>query len=96
MKYWIALLATVPSFAYAASDVTVTSFRFLEQSGRFSPTAELCGETKVPTGKPQMIKITSDPNSKGPALYYVWAGPEGKFCAVIATFTGNANAEIQN
>lgn len=81
-------------FAFAGS-VKVTSFRFLENNApHFSPTAELCGEILAPTGKPEMIKITSDPDSKGPAYYYIWAGKDGKFCSVIATFTGKANADL--
>ena len=78
-----------------ASDVKVTSFRFLESGSHFSPAAEICGELLSPTGKPEMVKITSDPGPKGSALYYSWVGPEGKFCSVIATFTGKAEVETQ-
>lgn len=81
------------SFGFA-SDVKITSFRFLENGVHFSPAAEMCGELVVPTGKTEMIKITSDPDSKSPATYYVWAGKEGKFCSIIATFTGQASANL--
>lgn len=83
------------SLSAFASEVKVTSFRFLESGNHFSPAAEMCGELLVSTGKTEMIKITSDPDSKSPANYFTWAGPEGKFCSVIATFTGKANVDIQ-
>lgn len=76
------------------SEVKVTSFRFLDHGQHFSPTAEICGELVVQTGRFEMIKIVSDPDSKGPAIYNVWSGKDGKFCSVIATFTGKANAEL--
>ncbi len=78
-----------------ASDVKVTSFRFLESGSHFSPAAELCGELIAPTGKSEMIKVVSDPQSKGPAAYHVWTGKDGKFCSVIATFTGKAEADLE-
>ncbi len=57
--------------------------------------AELCGELIAPTGKSEMIKVVSDPQSKGPAAYHVWTGKDGKFCSVIATFTGKAEADLE-
>ena len=91
---FVNLFVFVPIVA-VASDVKVTSFRFLESGSHFSPAAEICGELLTPSGKPEMVKITSDPGSKGPGLYYSWAGPEGKFCSIIATFTGKAEVETQ-
>lgn len=86
------IVFSIPAFA---ADVKITSFRYLDRAGNFSPTAELCGEVVTPTNKPEMVKVTIDPKSKSPGYYYPWAGPEGKFCVVVATFTGNAEAELQ-
>lgn len=83
------------SAAAVASDVKITSFRFLDQAPRRSPAAELCGQVTPPTGKAEMIKIVSDPDSKGPGNYYTWAGANGKFCSVIATYTGQAEAVLE-
>lgn len=91
--FTIAMLIAGPIFA--ASDVKITSFKFLDHSSHFTPGAEICGEVVAPTGKPEMIKIVSDPSSKNPGRYYTWAGPEGKFCSIIATYTGLAEAELQ-
>ncbi len=88
------LACTTLSINVLAADVKITSFRFLENGSNFSPAAELCGELVTPSGKPEMIKITSDPGAKGPGLYYTWAGKDGKFCSLLATYSGQANAEL--
>ncbi len=95
MKAILAILVSMAGATALASDVKVTSFRFLQSGSSFSPAAELCGELVAPTGKPEMIKIVSDPNSKGSATYYVWTGKEGKFCSVLATYTGKAEADLE-
>lgn len=95
MKTILAILVSMAGSTALASDVKVTSFRFLESGSHFSPAAELCGELVAPTGKPEMVKIVSDPNSKGSATYHVWTGKEGKFCSVLATYTGKAEADIE-
>lgn len=77
-----------------ASTVKVTSFRFVDSGRYYSAAAELCGELLAPTGKFEMIKIVSDPTSKNPAHYFTWSGKGGKFCQMIATFTGQAEAEL--
>lgn len=77
-----------------ASGVKVTSFRYLQTSGPFSPVAEICGELVEITGQPEMVKVVADPKSKGPGTYHVWTGKDGKFCSVIATFSGQAEAGV--
>lgn len=91
----IAATLLIGTDALASSDVKITSFKFLDHGSHFTPGAELCGELVSPTGKPEMVKIVSDPEEKAPGNYYAWAGPEGKFCAVIATYTGKADASLQ-
>ncbi len=90
--FFVGFAVIFSSFAFA-TEVKITSFRFLTHGPQFSPLAELCGELTSSTGKPEMINITSDPDSKGAASYHIWSGKDGKFCSVIATFTGKANAE---
>ncbi len=89
----LALGFSSASFAFAA-DVQITSFKFLVSGSHFSPAAELCGVLVAPTGKFEMVKILSDPNSKGPAPYYAWTGKDGKFCHIIATYSGSAEAGL--
>lgn len=91
----IILLITFVSTASFAAGVKVTSFKFLDHGSHFTPGAELCGEVTQPTGKPEMIKIVSDPGSKSPGSYYAWAGTDGKFCTLIATYTGKAEADLE-
>ena len=95
MKAILTILVSTAGAAAFASDVKVTSFRFLQSGSSFSPAAELCGELVAPTGKPEMVKIVSDPNSEGSATYHVWTGKEGKFCSVLATQTGKADVDIE-
>ena len=78
-----------------ASAVKIKTFRFLNSGSSFSAAAELCGELVAPTGKPEMVKIVSDPTSKVPGNYFAWTGKDGKFCSVIATYTGNAEADLE-
>lgn len=92
MNKVIFLTISLPAVSFA-SDVKVTSFRFLQSGSHSSAAAEICGELINPTAKPEMVKITSDPGSKGPGQYYSWTGPEGKFCSVIATYTGKAEVD---
>ena len=90
------LIATIflqsPVFA---SGVKITNFRFLNNSTSYSAAAELCGVLVAPSGKPEMIKIISDPASKGPGNYIVWTGKDGKFCSVIASYTGQAEVDLE-
>ncbi len=93
-RFCISIFCFLTSVAAFGADIKVTSFRFLESGAHFSPGAEFCGELVAPTGKAELIKVTSDPDSKGPGIYYTWAGKDGKFCLILATYTGQANAEI--
>lgn len=93
-KSSVFLLLMIAGQLAMASGVKVTSFHFLETGTRLSPTAELCGEIIAPAGKPELIRIVSDPQSKGPAIYNVWSGKDGKFCSVLASYTGKADADL--
>lgn len=93
-SYLLVLMFSTASMAFGSA-IKITSFKFLESgTAQFSPAAEICGELVAPTGKAEMIKIVSDPSSKAPGQYFTWAGKEGKFCQVIATFTGRAETEL--
>ena len=78
-----------------ASEVKITSFRYLEAGVRNSSAAELCGKLVSPTGQPELVNIVSDPNSKTPAPYTAWTNKDGKFCLVISTLTGRANVDLE-
>jgi hypothetical protein len=86
------------STAVSAAEVKITSFVFIKGHGanaEWLPLAEICGQAEPATGKPEMIKIVSDPKSKNPAHYFAWAGKEGKFCTTIITYSGLADASIE-
>lgn len=88
------LVGFTGSAALAADSVKITSFYYLESGSSRTPAAELCGVLTQPTGKPEMVKITADPNGKQPGIYNTWAGKDGKFCTVLATYSGKADAEL--
>lgn len=95
MKLFITASLLISSAAFAADDsVKITSFYFLGSGDKRTPAAELCGVLVQPTGKPEMIKVTVDPKSKEPGMYNAWTGKDGKFCLVLATYSGTADAEI--
>ena len=82
------------STAFAADNVKIVSFYYLETGANRTPAAELCGVLAQPTGKAEMVKVTADPKGKQPGIYNTWAGKDGKFCTVLATYTGSAEAEL--
>ncbi len=66
-------------------------------TGRSTSTAELCGHIEGATQKvSHFILIVSDHKSKGPGRYVVNTTLDGKFCAVIATSTGQAEVSLLN
>lgn len=84
----ISLSVALPVLAMA-EDVKINSFNMTASRGS---TAEICGQVVAPTGHPQLIKLVIDPRTKTPGYYYVWSGSDGKFCAVVSTNSGQADA----
>lgn len=97
MRIFFVGLISVFSLSALAENVRITSFRYLDdQQGTVrAKIAELCGTVIAPTGQPALIKVLSDHLSKTPGSYYVWSGKDGKFCTVIATYTGRASAILE-
>jgi hypothetical protein len=91
MKLVLLILLALPGLSLAA-DVKINSFVFL---GQKSSAAEICGTVLALTGHPEMIKIIVDPNTKNPGSYYVWSGADGKFCSIVSTFSGQADAFLE-
>lgn len=94
MKSIVTALFLLGSTAIAADSVKITSFYYLETGSNRSPAAELCGVLIQPTGKSEMVTITSDPKGKTPGIYNTFTNKDGKFCSVIATYSGSADAEL--
>ena len=94
MKFVIVALVLLTQVAQADTSVKITSFFFLQSGAERSPAAELCGVLAAPTGKPELVKVSVDVNSKNPATYNSWTGKDGKFCLVLATYAGTADAEL--
>lgn len=102
---WLALvLVTVwvtPAMAVQdpVLDVKITSFRLITGQNQL---AELCGKIIVqPSVTPEPIQaglvsveIISDFQTNAPAHYNTWSKIEGRFCQLIATYTGRAEVRI--
>lgn len=73
-----------------AADVKISSFTYVNKERRL---AELCGTVTNASGPSTFVQITVDETSKRPATYNTFAGPTGKFCAVVVTYYGTAIAE---
>lgn len=55
--------------------------------------AELCGKVTNLTA-PAVVSIVVDPKSKNPGQYRASVGVDGKFCHVVVTNTGKAEAAL--
>lgn len=73
-----------------AADVKIDSYTYINKERRV---AELCGTARNTSGPQTFIQITVDEQSKRPAIYNTFAGPNGKFCTVVVTYHGTAIAE---
>ncbi len=56
--------------------------------------AEICGLVKEATSTPSFVKVVVDYNSKRPATYNAIAGADGKFCQVVVSYYGTAQASL--
>ena len=73
------------------SKVEITSFVF---TGSRTRAAEICGKVTGADAPILVVRVTVDPKSDRPGAYNVLAGKDGLFCAVVATFTGTADASL--
>lgn len=73
------------------SKVEITSFVF---TGSRTRAAEICGKVTGANAPIPIVRVTVDPKSDKPGAYNVLAGKDGLFCAVVATYTGTAEASL--
>ncbi len=76
-----------------AADLKVTSFNFI---GYRSTAAEICGSITGDISAITIVDVTADPSYKTPAQYSSIASKDGKFCVVINTLTGKADAKLRD
>ncbi len=94
LKTWLTTYGFIlcTSTAYAA-DLKVTSFNFI---GYRSTAAEICGNITGEISAIAIVDITADPTYKSPGQYSTVASKDGKFCVVINTVTGKADAKLRS
>ena len=91
MKIILWLAVFMVSISAFAAGVKVTSFNYI-RSGQYY--AEICGLVEESNGDTKFIRIEVDPKENKPAIYNTVAGKDGKFCAVIVTYKGQAEASL--
>mgnify|MGYP003395226849 CR=1 FL=1 len=91
-KSFIGLSMVLLCAVAQSAEVKITSFNFI---GYRSSAAELCGSIDGDAGPIAIIDIISDPISKIPGQYSTIASKDGKFCVVINTLTGKADAKLR-
>lgn len=91
MKFLLAFASLFASGSVFAATVNVDSFYFLHTN---SSLAELCGTVKDSTAASTLVRVAVDPRTKNKAVYTATAGADGKFCLVLASFSGEAAVSI--
>ena len=72
--------------------VTITSFNM---TGNNSHVAEICGLVTGASSDFSVVRIGVDPGEKNPGIYNTLAGADGSFCAVVVTYTRQADASVK-
>lgn len=90
MKMKVALFALLVSASALAADIKITSFIYVSNTSRV---AELCGVVTENEGHAH-IRVTVDHKSSRPGIYNTIAGKDGKFCMIVHTFSGLAEAKL--
>ena len=96
MKYFLVVFVAL-SFSNALladveREVKISSFNY---TGSRNSTAELCGSIVGESTGLDIIEVISDPGYKNPGVYSVIADKAGKFCVVVNTLTGKADARAR-
>ena len=72
--------------------VAITSFNM---TGNNSHVAEICGLVTGASSDFSVVRISVDPSEKNPGIYNALAGADGSFCAVVVTYTRQADASVR-
>ncbi|MBY0415628.1 MAG: hypothetical protein K2Q18_15750 [Bdellovibrionales bacterium] len=88
-KLIIDLCLAITSVSAMSATVKITSFVYTSSERKV---AELCGTVSEMTSSPTFVSILVDGKSKRPATYNTIAGLDGKFCTVVVTYYGTAEA----
>jgi hypothetical protein len=91
MKLFTAILFVLASTSVFANTVKVTSFVLARNSETL---AELCGVVVGTLTAPTYVKVAVDPYGRRPGTYNTVAGVDGKFCVVVMTYNGRAEASV--
>ena len=87
----ISAMSLMSFAALAETTVQITSYIYTNQERKV---AELCGVVKEATTTPTYVQVIVDYNSKRPATYNTLAGADGKFCTVVISHYGTAQASV--
>lgn len=88
MKILLTSAILVSSLSGFAATVKITSFYYINNT---RPHAELCGKVED-SSFPALVKVVVDPHTNRPGTYNTMVGSNGKFCVMVATWSGKAEA----
>lgn len=90
MKKIMTVALVFGSLSALAAEIKVTSFNYVGQQSRV---AELCGVVSGHEGHAH-IRIAVDDQTSKPGIYNTIAGTDGKFCAIVMSYSGRANVTL--
>lgn len=93
MKKILGLVCLFASVSAFAASVKITSFNYIRTGDTLSPIAELCGSVEGAVA-PSFVEVSVDVGSSKRAMYNTFAGTNGKFCLIVATYRGTAEAVV--
>lgn len=91
----LALLLSQMSVANTAAELKITSFSRVTANDNTNVTAEVCGTLTGHTQGPHLLRLTTDYNTNNPNIFYTWVGQANAFCAVVTTYQGVIQAELE-
>ena len=93
MKTILFTLLAIPSISLAADSLELTSWVQLNPDNRSDRAGEICGKVTGELNGTERILLTVDPG-KRQGEYVAFVAPSGKFCHVVASYSGKLEAQI--
>ena len=95
MKLILIALLCLPVISFARTTIEITSFQRIDETNNRDSSAEICGVVRQGRQSSNKVLIISDPGHRE-AHYVTSLSPRGRFCHVIRTLIGRAEASVLN
>lgn len=77
----------------AAEETKVEITSFIAAGSR-TRAAELCGKVTGSTSEWLAVRVVVDPKTDRPGVYNTLVGKDGRFCATVVSYSGQAEASV--